>query len=34
LSELKRQRIIEAPSRRRIVIRDLAGLHKIAEGGG
>jgi CRP/FNR family nitrogen fixation transcriptional regulator len=33
LSELKRQRIIEAPSRRRIVIRDLAGLHRIAEGG-
>ena len=33
LSELKRQRIIEAPSRRRIVIRDLAGLKAIAEGG-
>jgi CRP/FNR family nitrogen fixation transcriptional regulator len=33
LSELKRQRIIEAPSRRRIVIRDLVGLRAIAEGG-
>ncbi|HEY0283623.1 MAG TPA: helix-turn-helix domain-containing protein [Rhizomicrobium sp.] len=34
LSELKRQRIIDAPSRRRIVIRDLAGLKAISEGGG
>ena len=34
LSELKRLRIIEAPSRRRIVIRDLPGLRAIAEGGG
>ena len=33
LSELKRQGIIDAPSRRRIVIRDLAGLQAIAEGG-
>ncbi len=32
LSELKRQKIIDAPSRRRIVIRDLAGLQAIAEG--
>jgi len=32
LSELKRQGIIDAPSRRRIVIRDLAGLQAIAEG--
>lgn len=34
LSELKRQNIIATPSRRRIVIRDLAGLTAIAEGGG
>ena len=34
LSELKRLRIIEAPSRRKIVIRDLSGLKTIAEGGG
>ncbi len=34
LSELKRQNIITTPSRRRIVIRDLAGLTAIAEGGG
>lgn len=33
LSELKRQNIITAPSRRRIVIRDLPGLQAIAEGG-
>ena len=32
LSELKRQNIIDTPSRRRIVIRDLAGLQAIAEG--
>ena len=32
LSELKRQRIITTPSRRRIVIRDLPGLKAIAEG--
>lgn len=32
LSELKRQHIIDAPSRRRIVIRDLHGLKAIAEG--
>ena len=32
LSELKRQHIIDAPSRRRIVIRDLRGLKAIAEG--
>ncbi|MBU6296793.1 MAG: helix-turn-helix domain-containing protein [Alphaproteobacteria bacterium] len=32
LSDLKRQKIIDAPSRRRIVIRDLAGLQAIAEG--
>jgi CRP/FNR family nitrogen fixation transcriptional regulator len=32
LSELKRQNIIATPSRRRIVIRDLAGLKAIAEG--
>jgi len=34
LSELKRLRIIEAPSRRRIVIRDLSALKALAEGGG
>jgi len=34
LSELKRLNIVTAPSRRRIVIRDLAGLKAIAEGGG
>jgi CRP-like cAMP-binding protein len=33
LSELKRQNIVATPSRRRIVIRDLAGLTAIAEGG-
>lgn len=32
LSELKRQHIIDAPSRRRIVIRDMRGLKAIAEG--
>ncbi|MDE1986396.1 MAG: helix-turn-helix domain-containing protein [Alphaproteobacteria bacterium] len=32
LSDLKRQKIIDAPSRRRIVIRDLPGLQAIAEG--
>ncbi|MDE2183233.1 MAG: helix-turn-helix domain-containing protein [Alphaproteobacteria bacterium] len=32
LSELKRQNIIDTPSRRRIIIRDLAGLRAIAEG--
>ncbi len=34
LSELKRQNIISTPSRRRILIRDMAGLQAIAEGGG
>lgn len=34
LSELKRQNIIDTPSRRRIVIRDVAGLRAIAEGAG
>jgi CRP/FNR family nitrogen fixation transcriptional regulator len=33
LSELKRQNIIATPSRRRIVIRNLAGLTAIADGG-
>ena len=33
LSELKRQNIIATPSRRRLIIRDLAGLQAIAEGG-
>jgi CRP/FNR family nitrogen fixation transcriptional regulator len=33
LSELKRQKIIATPSRRRIVILDLRGLTAIAEGG-
>jgi CRP-like cAMP-binding protein len=32
LSDLKRQNIIETPSRRRIVIRDVAGLRAIADG--
>jgi len=32
LSELKRQHILDAPSRRRIVIKDLRGLKSIAEG--
>jgi CRP-like cAMP-binding protein len=34
LSELKRRNIIATPSRRRILIRDMAGLQAIAEGGG
>jgi len=34
LSELKRQKIVTTPSRRRIVIRDLEGLRAIAEGEG
>jgi CRP-like cAMP-binding protein len=34
LSELKRLNIISTPSRRRIVIRNIAGLQALAEGAG